>query len=106
MADSSLLLAQKQANSAVPLSDPRDPRIQRLKVPSLPERVAAGDYAAALQLIRHLVQSGETLCGLVEALPAIDEATPEGRVLAAAKAEQLPKLREVYTGLRSLLEEP
>ncbi len=95
-----MLDRQKQANSAVPLADPR---ISRTKVQTLPDRVAAGDVAAIAPLLESLVASGEAFCRLVESLPSVDTSTPEGKLLETVQRTHLPKLRAVYAEINNAI---
>jgi hypothetical protein len=79
-----LLDRHKQENSAVPLPTPTDPRVLRVPVTRMADRVNQGDLSGVLPLLTRMVSSGQTYCKMVESLPA-SAGSAEGTALVEAK---------------------
>jgi hypothetical protein len=79
-----MLDRHKQENSAVPLPTPTDPRVLRVPVNRMADRVNQGDLSGVLPLLTRMVSSGQTYCKMVESLPA-SAGSAEGTALVEAK---------------------
>ena len=82
--------------------DEHDPRVRRVSVPTMAERVEAGDLAGMLTLLDGMAGHGATYCKLLEALPESTDSTAVGRAVADAKL-LLPGLKAQYEALAGIV---